>query len=92
MSRAQTVFRELLGLFIEDPLLSVAIILWLAVVGFILPRLGLDPRLVSLGLFIGCATILIVTTSLAARRSSFGAATRSRGGGGAFAANRDKEA
>jgi hypothetical protein len=92
MSRARTVLRELLGLFVEDPLLSFAIILWLAVVGFILPRLGLDPRLVSLGLFIGCATILIVTTALAARRSSLSAATRSLGGGGASAANRDRKA
>jgi hypothetical protein len=69
MSRARKAVRELLGLFIDDRVLGLAIVMWLAVVGLLLPRLGLDPRWISLALFIGCTAILTGSTALAARRS-----------------------
>jgi hypothetical protein len=69
MSRAAGALSELLGLFIEDRTLGLAIVIWLAVDGLLLPRLGLDPRWISCALFLGCAAILIATAALAARRS-----------------------
>ncbi len=68
MSWLSAAVRELLGLFVEDRALVLAIILWLAIDGLVLPRLGLDPRAVSLLLFAGAAAVLIGSTTRAARR------------------------
>ena len=40
MTWIRTAVRELLGLFVDDGHLAVAVIVWLAIVGWVLPRLG----------------------------------------------------
>ena len=69
MSWARSALRELLGLFVEDPFFAGAIILWLAVDGLLLPRLGLDAHSIPLILVLGCAAILVASTARAARPS-----------------------
>ncbi len=40
MNWVRTAARELLRLFVDDGYLAVAVIVWLAIVGWVLPRLG----------------------------------------------------
>ena len=89
MSRAAIVLRELLGLFIEDPILGVGIGVWLVIDGLLLPELGLDPRWVALALFFGCAAILIATTALAARRAALTSGRWRWGSRRIYSTNRD---
>jgi len=65
----RTVWSELLGLFVDDGALAVAVLLWLAVAWLLLPRLPLPHGLASVILFLGLALILIES---AARRSRQG--------------------
>ena len=76
MSWARSSLRELLGLFVEDPFFAGAIILWLAVDGLLLPRLGLDAHSIPLILVLGCAAILFASTARAARLRPSPLATR----------------
>jgi hypothetical protein len=58
MDSLKTIWREFIGLFIDDGRLSVAVLLWLAVNWLALPRLELPPPWPPVALFVGLALIL----------------------------------
>jgi hypothetical protein len=58
MDSLKTIWREFIGLFIDDGRLSVAVLLWLAVNWLALPRLELPPLWPPVTLFVGLALIL----------------------------------
>lgn len=59
MSALKTIFREVFGLFVEDGSLAIAILLWLAVAGLLLPRLAFASRWGGPILFAGLGLILV---------------------------------
>ncbi|HEV2677411.1 MAG TPA: hypothetical protein VGV37_22975 [Aliidongia sp.] len=63
-----TILREAYGLFVDDGLFAVAILLWLGVTWQILPRLGLPPDLAGIVLFGGLALILLESAVRRSRR------------------------
>ena len=64
----KTIFGELIGLFIEDGSFAVAIVVWLGLVWFVLPRVSLPPVLQGPVLFAGLLAILLESALRAARR------------------------
>ncbi len=62
MSWLKTIIAEVWGLFVDDGHFAIAILLWLALVGGLLPRLGVGPIWLSIVLFVGLAAILIEST------------------------------
>lgn len=59
--------RELWGLFFDDQLLALGLLVWVALVGLGLPALGLT-RIGGPVLFLGAALVLAASVALAARR------------------------
>ena len=57
MTWLRTILQEVWGLFVDDGLFALSILIWL-VVGWILPRLGLSPVLTCLLFAAGLATLL----------------------------------
>jgi hypothetical protein len=68
MNRISTSLRELLGLFVDDGSLAIAILAWIAVVAFILPAANVGETWRALLLFLGCIAILIENVVRSARR------------------------
>jgi hypothetical protein len=62
MSWLKTIFAEIWGLFVDDGLFAVAILVWLAIVGGLLPHLGIEPLWIGLILFAGLGAILLEST------------------------------
>jgi len=54
----KSVWREFVGLFVDDGSLALSILVWLAVCGLALPRLGLPSILPPLILFAGLVVVL----------------------------------
>jgi hypothetical protein len=69
MSRLGAIFRELIGLFIDDGSLAIGILVWIAIVALALPALGVPEVWRPILLFIGCVVILIENVTRSARRS-----------------------
>jgi len=69
MSRLGAIFRELIGLFIDDGSLAIGILVWIAIVALALPALGVPEVWRAILLFIGCVVILIENVTRSARRS-----------------------
>jgi hypothetical protein len=69
MSWIRTVLREIFGLFVDDGSFAVAIILWLALVWLVVPRLALPSGLGGLVLFAGLVAILFESVLRRARQS-----------------------
>ena len=67
MSWLKTIWRELVGLFVDDGSLAVAVLAWLLVSGLLLPRLGLPPAWPPLVLAVGLLAILAESVLRAAR-------------------------
>jgi hypothetical protein len=63
----KTIWSELFGLFVDDGGFAVAIVMWLAVVGIGLKRLGLAADLPPLMLFAGLVLILMASALRYAR-------------------------
>jgi hypothetical protein len=61
------IWRELIGLFIDDGSLAVLALLWLAVCGLVLPRLGIPDGWLAGLLFLGLAAILAESALRGAR-------------------------
>jgi hypothetical protein len=59
---------ELWGLFVDDGVFAAAIVVWLAVGGRVLPRLGLPGWLPAVLLFAGLAMILVLGAWRATRK------------------------
>ena len=60
MSWLRSIVSELIALFVDDGLFAATLLIWVAVIGFLLPGLGVMSGLWrSVGLFAGMAGILI---------------------------------
>lgn len=64
----KTILSELLGLVVDDVGFAVSILVWVAVAGAALPRLGLQGNLPALILFVGLLAILIESAVRRARK------------------------
>lgn len=60
MNGLRAVVREVWGLFVDDGLFALSIVIWLAV-GWILPRVGLPPVVACVLFAVGLAVLLIVS-------------------------------
>ena len=69
MSWIKMVISELAGLFVEDGSLALAILIWLALIGFVVARFDGLSEWQGVVLFAGLALILIENTWRRARRS-----------------------
>jgi hypothetical protein len=56
----RAVFRELLGLFVDDAALAVGLLVWVAIAGYVLPLLALGSWSGPM-LFLGAATVLVAS-------------------------------
>ena len=68
MGWINTIVRETFGLFVEDGSFAAAILIWVAAVWLLLPRLGLSAHGQAVVLFAGLALILLESASRRARR------------------------
>lgn len=68
MPWVRAVMREVLGLFIDDGSYAAAIVVWLAIVWFVLPRLAIPESWQGPVLFAGLALILLDSVARRARR------------------------
>lgn len=68
MSWLRTIIREVFGLFVDDLSFAAAILIWLAIVAFALPHVGVPSVYTGIVLFAGLAVILIESTLRYARR------------------------
>jgi hypothetical protein len=59
MASIAAVLKELWGLFVDDGSLALALIIWVAVCGFGLPRMPIPVAWDGPVLFIGCLVILV---------------------------------
>ena len=58
----KTIFREIFGLFVDDGIFAIAILVWLGVMWRLLPRLGVFSRWNGWILFAGLSLILVEST------------------------------
>jgi membrane protein implicated in regulation of membrane protease activity len=68
VSRLVEILREIVGLFIDDGSLAIAILVWIAIVALLLPALGLPEVWRAILLFVGCVVILIENVARSVRR------------------------
>jgi hypothetical protein len=68
MKRLLEALRELLGLFVDDGSLALALLAWTAAAGLGLPRLGLPASLAAPILFLGYLVILFENLARTVRR------------------------
>lgn len=68
MDWVKSIAREVFGLFVDDLRFARAILLWLAIVLLLLPRVAAGGRWAGLALFGGLAFILIESVLRFARR------------------------
>lgn len=68
MSWIKAVVRETFGLFVDDGSFALALLVWIAAVWLVLPRLGLSSSSQAVALFAGLALILIGSAARSARR------------------------
>ena len=68
MQKLNTIWRELIGLFVDDPLFAVAILAWLALVWLVVACAGIAPVWRAIALLAGLAVILVESATRAARR------------------------
>jgi hypothetical protein len=59
MSALYAAVRQVWGLFVEDASLTVGILLWVVLAGFLLPRTGLRPSWRGPVLFLGLVVVLL---------------------------------
>jgi hypothetical protein len=64
----KTISSEIFGLFVDDGSFALAILVWLALVGFVLPRLAIPMAWGGIVLFAGLALILLESAMRRARR------------------------
>lgn len=68
MKRFSAVFRELVGLFVDDGSLAVALIAWVIALALLLPRVPFGEQWGAPTLLAGCILILIENVRRTARR------------------------
>ncbi len=69
MNALKTAWEEFIGLFIDDGSLAVGIIVWVAVAGFLFPRLPRSEQWGAPLLFVGLALILVESILRRARKT-----------------------
>ncbi len=67
MKWIKNIFREIFGLFVDDGSFAIAILIWLAVVRWVMPYLRITHAAIGVILFAGLALILIESTTRYAR-------------------------
>jgi TRAP-type C4-dicarboxylate transport system permease small subunit len=60
--------RELVGLFVDDGSLAIAVLAWVAIAVLAFPALPIDSGWLAVALFVGLALILVENLLRAARR------------------------
>lgn len=70
MNWIKSVAQEVLGLFVDDGSLAIAILIWLAFGTIALPRIGLTTRWTGPVLFVGLAMILVESVLRFSRRQT----------------------
>jgi hypothetical protein len=68
MKWLKNIFREVFGLFVDDGSFALAILIWLAVVGWATPRLNISSGITGVVLFAGLALILAESATRYSRR------------------------
>lgn len=68
MKWIKTVLREIFGLFVDDAVFALAILVWLGLMRWMTSRLSLSPTCMAILFFAGLALILIESTARYARR------------------------
>ena len=68
MKWLKNIFREVFGLFVDDGSFALAILIWLAVVGWATPRLNISSGITGVVLFAGLALILTESATRYSRR------------------------
>ena len=68
MSWLKTIFREILGLFVDDGSFAIAILVWLALLWWLLPHLPMGGLWQAVILFAGLIAILIESVLRRARQ------------------------
>jgi hypothetical protein len=63
MKWLKNILREIFGLFVDDGSFALAILIWLAVVGWGAPRLSIPSGITGVILFAGLALILAESTT-----------------------------
>jgi hypothetical protein len=69
MNALKMAWEEFIGLFIDDGSLAVAIVVWVALVGFLFPHLPRSSQWGASLLFVGLAAILVENILRRARKS-----------------------
>lgn len=59
MNWIRTIFREIFGLFVDDGIFALLILVWLGLMVFVLPRMGWAAGVRGVVLFLGLAGILM---------------------------------
>jgi hypothetical protein len=67
MKWLNNIFREIFGLFVDDGSFALAILIWLAVVRWAMPRLNIPSGITGVILFAGLALILTESAARYAR-------------------------
>ena len=70
MNKVLTIARELWSLFVDDGSLAMALVIWCAAAGLILPRLVASREGDAAILFLGCLAILLFNVTAATRHHS----------------------
>jgi len=68
MKWIRSIFREVLGLFVDDTAFALAILIWIGFTFWIMSRVNLPHSIVAILFFAGLALILIESTARYARR------------------------
>jgi membrane protein implicated in regulation of membrane protease activity len=68
MKWLRSIFREILGLFVDDAAFALAILIWLGLVQILTPHLAIFSRWTGVVLFSGLALILAESTIRYAKR------------------------
>jgi membrane protein implicated in regulation of membrane protease activity len=68
MKWLRTIYREILGLFVDDAAFALAILIWLGLVKILMPHLGIPAPWIGIVLFSGLALILAESTIRYAKR------------------------
>lgn len=69
MTWLKTLFHECIGLFVDDGSFAIAIVLWLALLGLVLPSLRVPGSWRAAILFVGLVAILVESVTRRARRT-----------------------
>ena len=68
MNSIRALFREVVGLFVDDGSLAIALLVWIGISSLLARSAVLDEQVLGVAWFIGCAVILIENVLRRARQ------------------------